>query len=194
MTVEFAIADADGEEGQTVVGTDGFTESDHGGCGSAPCTKTITATTAATGATATDADGNTSEFSSTAPLLEATRIDVAGESGPGSILSGRIFDPTLGTPAVALELSFFAGADCTGTSLGTASLSRLEGDTSLEWPTALGWAEVLDGAASALPTLRYTAAGASPNEVQIDRVLLTPMIFGDGFESGDTSSWSASQP
>lgn len=127
-------------------------------------------------------------------LLTHPCIDVAGETGIGSILSARIFDPSLGAPAVTHELSFFDGADCTGTSLGTASLSRLEGDISLEWLAVLGWAGVADGAVSALPTLRYTAAGASPNEVQIDRLMLTPMIFGDGFESGDTSSWSGSQP
>ncbi len=72
---EFFIADVDEQEGQVYLGFDAYTETDWSGCGSAPCVKTTSlGTAAALGitdgdpllATATDAEGNTSEFSARA--------------------------------------------------------------------------------------------------------------------------------
>lgn len=72
LTAEFFRADADDEEGQRFLGRDTYSTTDHGGCGTPPCEKTVKLGSAvALGvaeadhlvATATDDDGNTSEFS-----------------------------------------------------------------------------------------------------------------------------------
>ena len=74
LRIEFFRVDADGEEGQAFLGTDSYTEDDYAGCvstgGTAPCPKAITFTPDASVtafdrivSTATDAGGNTSEFS-----------------------------------------------------------------------------------------------------------------------------------
>ena len=72
LTAEFFEADANDQEGQTVLGSDTYTAADHDGCGTPPCEKTVNlGNAAALGvapadrfvATATDDGGNTSEFS-----------------------------------------------------------------------------------------------------------------------------------
>lgn len=70
LTIDFYRADADDEESNGIIGTDTYTTTDYDGCGSPPCPKTITLTPLASVtesddviATATDANGNTSEFS-----------------------------------------------------------------------------------------------------------------------------------
>ncbi|MCH8961199.1 MAG: hypothetical protein IH820_07690 [Bacteroidetes bacterium] len=72
LRVEFFEADADDEEGQTFLGSDSYTATDYNGCGTPPCEKIANlGDAAALGvspgdmlvATATDAAGNTSEFS-----------------------------------------------------------------------------------------------------------------------------------
>jgi len=84
LIVDFYKADADGEEGTGIIGTDTYTAADHGNCASPPCAKTVSLTPLATvteqdnvSATATDANGNTSEFSaSSQPLpVELTTFD-----------------------------------------------------------------------------------------------------------------------
>lgn len=94
LRVEFFVADPDGLEGMTYLGFDEYTASDYSGCGAAPCTKAATVSlvgSVATGddilATATDADGNTSEFSSTS-VTAATgclTVTTAADSGTGSL-------------------------------------------------------------------------------------------------------------
>ena len=71
LSVEFFEADADNEEGKTFLGSDSYSSDNHSiDCGAAPCFKTVTLGNAASlgvmigeflVATATDADGNTSE-------------------------------------------------------------------------------------------------------------------------------------
>lgn len=72
LTVEIFEADADDEEGQVFLGRSSYTTANHGGCGTPPCETTVNLGDAATlgmstgdrlVATATDDDGNTSEFS-----------------------------------------------------------------------------------------------------------------------------------
>jgi len=88
LTAEFFRADADNEEGQTFLGRDTYTTTDHGGCGTPPCEKTVNLGGAAVlgvavanhlVATATDDDGNTSEFSVnlmiTGPMTRYVAID-----------------------------------------------------------------------------------------------------------------------
>ena len=76
LTINLYRADADQEEGFGIVGQDTYTATDHGGCGTPPCTKTITVTSLIgvtqsdfITATATDANGNTSELSAPSSQL-----------------------------------------------------------------------------------------------------------------------------
>ena len=86
-------ADGDQEEGFGIVGQDTYTATDYNGCGAPPCTKTITVTSLVSvtqsdfiTATATDADGNTSELSAPSSQLpvEFAAID-AQPSGEAQV-------------------------------------------------------------------------------------------------------------
>lgn len=83
LTVDLYRADADMQEGLGIVGQDTYTATDYGGCGSAPCTKTVTVTSLVSvtqsdfiTATATDADGNTSELSAPSQQLPVEFADI----------------------------------------------------------------------------------------------------------------------
>ncbi|MEM8998598.1 MAG: hypothetical protein AAGF23_27690, partial [Acidobacteriota bacterium] len=118
-------------------------------------------------------------------------VSTAGETGLGGLLAGRIFDPDPGAPAVSLDVTFYDGADCAGADLGTVSVASIVGDTADAWRSGFGWIEVPETAVSAAPVLRFSPSGSSPGEVLLDRVVLAPMLFGSGFESGDLSEWSS---
>ncbi|MEM8995131.1 MAG: hypothetical protein AAGF23_10120, partial [Acidobacteriota bacterium] len=117
LTVEFAFADIDGEEGQTVIGTDIYTESDYSGCGQPPCAKQVTLLTGATGdvvvATATDEQGNTSEYGQgvtpdRAPTVVA--VETVASSGAGDFAIGGSYR----VPITQVHLTFseaVTGAD-----------------------------------------------------------------------------------
>lgn len=81
LDVDFYQADADREEGKVVLGTDTYSESDYNGCGSPPCEKTFVFTSSEPVthadfllATATDASGNTSEFSASSQQLPVSLV------------------------------------------------------------------------------------------------------------------------
>lgn len=108
----------------------------------------------------------------------------------------RIVDPTLGTPSVSLSFELFDGVACTGASVGTVSTLSVTGNTGAVWVEAESLVEIPGPAVSVRPAVRYTADGASPNEVAVDRIDVRgeALIFFDGFESGNTSSWSTTIP
>ncbi|WP_176521785.1 T9SS type A sorting domain-containing protein [Longimonas halophila] len=83
LTIDFYKADADDEEGEAYLGTDTYTPTDYSsGCSTPPCSKTVTFTPQASVtesddvvATATDGNGNTSEFTGTSQQLP---VELAG--------------------------------------------------------------------------------------------------------------------
>ncbi|MEM1178240.1 MAG: CSLREA domain-containing protein, partial [Acidobacteriota bacterium] len=93
LRVEFFMADSDAQEGMTYLGFDEYTASDYSGCGSAPCTKAATVTLVgdvADGdtvlATATDSDGNTSEFGgSLSAAVGCLTVITTADAGAGSL-------------------------------------------------------------------------------------------------------------
>lgn len=127
-------------------------------------------------------------------LLVHPCIDVAGEIALEARLSARIADPTFGTPRVALALIFYDSADCGGSTLGTAVLATIKGDTVGAWVETKETVQLPVGTLSALPAIAYAAAGSSPTEVLVDRVYLVAAILADGFESGDMTLWSVVVP
>ncbi|MCB1033022.1 MAG: DUF11 domain-containing protein, partial [Acidobacteria bacterium] len=156
LRVEIFLADADGEEGETFLGFDEYTEADHQACGASPCPKTLTLGALPAGAglvaTATDADGNTSEFSLASAVLGATKAgaflddgDGDGVPNPGETLRFTVTVTNAGTlEAAAVTLEDLA-EDHAGTSLvagsvttsqGTVTSGNTAGDTDVE--VALG--------------------------------------------------------
>ena len=133
LRIEFFRADADGEEGAAFLGTDAYTEADYDGCvssgGTAPCPKAITFTPAASVtaadfilATATDATGNTSEFSESGqPLpveltaftatLDGGSVRLAWKTATETNNAGFEVERTIGEGWQAL--AFVAGAGTT---------------------------------------------------------------------------------
>ena len=86
LTVDFYRADADASEGSAHIGSDTYSSSDYTGCGSPPCPTTASFTPSAAVtesdhvvATATDADGNTSEFSATGTPLPVELVSFRAE-------------------------------------------------------------------------------------------------------------------
>ena len=97
LTVDFYQADADGEEGAAYLGSDTYTASEYSNCGSAPCTVTATFTPNASVsqqesllATATDANGNTSEFAASAAGLgpNVVTVDATGDASDANAGDG----------------------------------------------------------------------------------------------------------
>ncbi len=97
--IEFFRADSDGEEGQTWMGEDTYTQDDYQGCGTAPCSKTIVLSGFAPDdqivATTTNQGGNTSEFSPAVTVVfdgsfvvTATNDDPDTTPGDGLCLTG----------------------------------------------------------------------------------------------------------
>ena len=94
LRVEFFIADADDQEGMIYLGFDEYTASDYSGCGAAPCTKAASVVLVGDVSdgdtvlsTATDANGNTSEFSSNTVTTSVGCLTVTttADSGTGSL-------------------------------------------------------------------------------------------------------------
>ncbi len=93
LTVEFFRADTGGE-GEAFLGADSYTPADYNGCGTPPCAKNhgftpsapVTSTDEVV-ATATDADGNTSEFTINATQLPVELLSFMAEAdGPAVTL------------------------------------------------------------------------------------------------------------
>lgn len=96
----------------------------------------------------------------------------------------------------ALRCSFYASADCSGTALSTEDSVTFLGDTSGTW---LRLGEDLTSpaaAASVLCSTDFAAPGGANFDARLDHVELSgpSLLFADGFESGDTSAWSATVP
>jgi len=110
LSIEFYRADADGQEGKALLRVDTYSASspdDYAGCGSPPCTETIIFTPNASVteqdsilATATDANGNTSEFTKGAESLgpNVFTVNATGDGG----------DPNTGDGICSTS-----GGDCT---------------------------------------------------------------------------------
>ena len=102
-------------------------------------------------------------------------------------------------PGVQLSLTAdctsFEGADCSGSLLGTSSTTLILGDSGGQWlPIALTVADQ-PGRQSVLCSFEVSAPGGDDFSLRIDGAVLDAgsTIFEDGFESGDTSAWSASE-
>ena len=130
-------------------------------------------------------------------------------SGKVSVYSGLSTDPT-----VTADVVFYDGVSCSGSLLGTSATPAMSGDNSggfifcddfesgnlsawggaggcvNPWGRLSGWVATPTGAISA--EVRFVfEAGASPDfTANLDNLLVFQMLFGDGFESGDTSAWS----
>ncbi len=90
---------------------------------------------------------------------------------------------------------FFNLAACSGSSLGVALNTLLLQDTGGNWLSVGGQFTAPVSAASALCIFQYTSStGQAFDAFLDDTVLGGSLIFADGFESGDTSAWSASVP
>ncbi len=123
LDVEFFMADADQEEGKRFVGSTTYTSSDWNGCGASPCVEFVVFTSdLAAGdsvlATATDASGNTSEFSAAVEIATPSLVVNATSDAPDILPGDGICDN--GAPvdlvncslrAAIEEANAFAGPD-----------------------------------------------------------------------------------
>jgi hypothetical protein len=135
--------------------------------------------------------------SSAEPTTIAQCVPVGGS--PAFDLRARVrFDPATSEIATfQLACEFFDGASCGGASLGsTSSVSVLE-DEGGAWFSLAAAVVPPAGAASALCDFTAESAGGSSDfDLYFDDLYFGggPVIFTDGFESGDVSAWSSSTP
>ena len=148
-----------------------------------------------------------------APGSGSAEIVVVGIAGPALSLSqcvavegGRAYragawlrvtgdDAVSPPPMGAIEVSFHADAAC-----GTPPLTRVVGDPatgSHEWQPLATTAPAPATARSARVLLTFDPGGAPGLVANWDEAwfgLETGVLFGDGFESGDSAGWSTSAP
>ena len=108
------------------------------------------------------------------------------------------FEPPMDAMArLEQTCEFFDGPSCTGISLGTSSTAEVLEDDGGVWNMLSGEVVAAAGAVSALCDFAVDPVGTDPNfDVYLDGLSLfseslPAVIFIDGFESGDTSAWSA---
>lgn len=108
------------------------------------------------------------------------------------------FDPPMGALATfSRTCEFFDAALCGGASLGSSSTFSLVEDEGGVWLTSSEEVMAPAGAVSALCQLGIAPLGDDPNfDIFLDALFLGAegAIFSDGFESGDTSAWSSTNP
>jgi len=97
--------------------------------------------------------------------------------------------------SVTRECVFFSASDCTGTALGSSTTTVLASDTGGAWVTFGGSAISPSAAVSADCAFRVTNPTGANFTAWFDQLYFDNgnRIFADGFESGDTSAWSAEQ-
>ncbi len=95
-----------------------------------------------------------------------------------------------------VQLAFYAGADCAGTWIDTLSTSQVSEASPGVWHLSrLTLPAAPDGAASArffISNNKQSSGGSLV--IHFDDAFLVLGTFADGFESGDTSAWSAAVP
>ncbi|MCB1032721.1 MAG: hypothetical protein KDD47_02675, partial [Acidobacteria bacterium] len=134
-------------------------------------------------------------FASASP--EGVRLSqcVAAPGGHDLDLSAR-FRITAGPTSpvsVSLVCEFYPASGCSGAVIETKSLIEAVIGTVPTWQPLVFHDEASPGSVSARCALKLDAPAGVTFEGRFDRaVLLGPNpIFSDGFESGDTSAWSA---
>jgi len=102
--------------------------------------------------------------------------------------------PTV-TVSFTRECEIFSAPSCAGTSLATSVVTVLAGDTGGSWLPFDGVLTSPVGAASARCSFRISNPTGADFTAWLDQLYLDDgnNIFSDGFESGDTSAWSAVQ-
>jgi uncharacterized repeat protein (TIGR01451 family) len=89
---------------------------------------------------------------------------------------------------------FFDQPDCSGSSLNVNSTTLLLGDTAGEWLEFNNAVSAPLGTSSARCAYKVNAPAGEDFDAWLDNLILipgVPVIFSDGFESGDTSAWSS---
>jgi hypothetical protein len=119
-------------------------------------------------------------------------VDVASGTEIEAQTRYRIVTGPTSQVAVSLECSFFTAPACGSAPLPDPPVNTQVTGT-VDWqPLGLA-ATVPAGGASTRCTLMVQAVAGVTFEAWLDRAILTgpSVIFTDGFESGDTSAWSA---
>jgi hypothetical protein len=98
---------------------------------------------------------------------------------------------------VRLTCTFFDAVNCKGNAIGGPSTSTsMSGDTGATWVNLESTFTSPLGTLSALCTVEFATATGEAFMAGVDQVRLmaNDEIFSDGFESGNTASWSVSVP
>jgi hypothetical protein len=122
------------------------------------------------------------------PVVEEEKYEVDGVV--------RVSSSVPGHPMALGGVDLFATGDCTGGVLSSVTTSPVAGDTEGAW-SGFGAALVAPATSqSALVTFMVAAGQSLDFEAAFDRVVFRDLeaIVVDGFESGNTSAWSATMP
>ncbi len=127
-------------------------------------------------------------------------LAVAG--GASHSLTGRVrlAMPAGGRTFLSRGCDFYAGPDCTGGLLLTETELAISSGTGGDWQPLASIMVAPAGTASALCGFGLTTPAGDDLDAHLDNLELRQLdpgdagIFADGFESGDTSSWTSSLP
>ena len=132
-------------------------------------------------------------FSGAATLTLSQCIEA--DDSIGHALGGKItyFNSNPGDPAISFSLEAFDGPACAGSLLQTSTWDHENGVAEGQYQEFQYWTEPTAGTQS-IEVLITATVDNSGSEVYLDDLFVIEMLFGDGFESGDTSGWSSLGP
>lgn len=122
---------------------------------------------------------------------------VVARAGVDSAVTGLVRFAAAPTVFASLtrECEFFSASDCAGSTLGSSVASVLAGDTGGAWVPFGGLVASPEDAVSADCSIRVSNPTGADFTAWFDQLYFDNgnKVFSDGFESGDTSAWSAVQ-
>ncbi len=120
---------------------------------------------------------------------------IEADDTSGHAFGGKItyFASTPGDPLITFSLEAFDGPSCGGALLEASNRDHENGVTEGVYQGFQYWTGPVAGTQSIRVGITAIVNSVG-SETHLDDLFLIDMLFGDGFESGDTSGWSETTP
>lgn len=117
------------------------------------------------------------------PLAGSTTFDIRGLA--------RVEIANGASLTVSAGINAYSSADCTGDGIDVDTIKVVTGDTGGSWRRLSGRREIDSSYHSARFSYGVVTFSGDDFTAWLDQLSVTSSLFADGFESGDTSAWTA---